>query len=188
MRLRMALLALAVMAAACGGAASASDETTSSSTADPATTMEPGMGSMNMGDPTATPAQEIAGAELVTGDFMPLASAPDGFDELAGSAAMARHSAGTTVTIEFANLVPEVDFVAHVHAGTCFDSGGPHYQFDENGSGMPPNEIHLRFASTSDGAGSMTAENDQIAGPEATSVVVHEMTDDAPKIACADLS
>ena len=142
---------------------------------------------MNMGDPTATPAAEVPGADLVSGEFRTLASAPTGFESIGGSADLARHAAGTTVTIELENLVPGKDYIAHVHAGTCFDAGGPHYKFDEAGSDMPPNEIHLAFTGLQDGTGSMTAENHRVAADTATSIVLHERVEGAPKIACADL-
>ena len=144
-------------------------------------------GLMNMGDPTATSAAAIAGAQPVSGGFRALATAPAGFDDVSGSADLARHDGGTTVTIELKNLIPTKDYVAHVHAGTCFDSGGAHYQFDAGGSDMPPNEIHLAFTSAADGSGFMTVENHQVASDAATSVVVHERIDGAPKIVCADL-
>lgn len=188
MKLRVALIALAVVAAACGAAVGDEPPTTTATTAS-STSMEPdSMGGMNMGDPAATSAGQVPGAEVVSGEFRLLPSAPAGFEDLAGSAALARHAAGTTVTIGFSNLVANTEFVAHLHAGTCFDSGGPHYKFDLDGADVPPNEIHLGFASSANGAGNITAENHRVAGPEATSVVVHEMMDGAPKIACADLS
>ncbi len=185
MRLRLLILTLAVMAAACGDGAG--DTTTAAPTAamEGMSGMEDTM--MNMGDPSATPAADVENADLVTGEFRTLASAPAGFEAIAGSADLARHAAGTTVTIEFQNLVPDKDYIAHVHAGTCFDSGGPHYKFDDGGSDMPPNEIHLAFTGLPNGTGSMTAENHQVAADSATSVVLHERVEGAPKIACADL-
>lgn len=146
------------------------------------------MESMNMGDADAVPAADVAGAALASGDFRALESAPAGLAGISGHADLARHDGGTTVTIEFVGLLPGSEYVAHVHAGTCFDNGGPHYMFDTSGGEMPPNEIHLVFVSDSAGGGFMTAENHQVAGPEATAVVVHQNTTGAPKIACADLS
>ena len=51
----------------------------------------------------------------------------------------------------------------------------------------PTNEIHLAFTGLPNGTGSMTAENHQVAADSATSVVLHERVEGAPKIACADL-
>jgi len=181
------VVAFAVLAAACGDGAATT--TQASTTAGPTSTMA-GMENamMNMGDPDATPAGDLMGAELVSGDFRALGSAPDGFEDVAGSAALARHAAGTTVTIELQNLIPGKDYIAHVHAGTCFDAGGPHYKFDGAGSDMPPNEIHLALTGDSDGTGFMTAENHRVAADTASSVVLYERAGGAPKIACADLS
>ena len=131
---------------------------------DTTTTTEPvmDMGSM-MGDATATPATSIPGA------------------------ALARHDAGTTVTVELESLVPDTRFIAHVHTGPCYEAGGPHYRFDPNGGSMPPNEIHLMFASGVDGVGLMTVENAAVAGPDAVSVVVHPADALDDKVVCADL-
>ena len=184
MKLKLAIAGFAVIAAACGSAvANIAPTTTTMEEMDPGSDM----GDMNMGDADATPAAE-AGGDLVTGSFRVLESAPDGFAAMNGTADLARHESGTTVTIDFDKLVPDTEYVAHVHAGSCFDDGGPHYQFEVGGSELPPNEMHLAFTSHADGTGFMTAENDEVAGPEATSVVIHESTADAPKIACADLS
>lgn len=184
MKLKLAIAGFAVIAAACGSAvADIAPTTTTIEIKDPGSDM----GDMQMGDTGATPAVETGG-ELVTGSFRVLESAPDGFAALTGTADLARHESGTTVTVDFENLVPDTQYVAHVHAGSCFDDGGPHYQFEVGGSVMPPNEIHLAFASHADGTGFMTSANPLVAGPDATSVVVHERTADAPKIACADLS
>ncbi|NND02163.1 MAG: superoxide dismutase family protein [Acidimicrobiia bacterium] len=189
MKLKLTLAAFAVIAAACGSAVAEIAPTT---TAAPSMeSMTPGddmgdMGAMNMGDPNAVPAAAVGG-DLVTGTFRVLGSAPAGLDRVQGLAQLARHDGGTTVTINFENLVPARDYVAHVHAGSCFDDGGSHYQFEAGGSVMPPNEIHLAFTSQADGTGFMTAENHMVASRDATAVVVHQRTENAPKIACADL-
>ena len=189
MKLKLVIAGFAVVAAACGSAvAEIAPTTTATETMESIAsgdTMDE-LEDMNMGDAEAEAAPDVGG-ELVTGRFRVLDSAPEGFAESAGTADLARHGNGTTVTISFENLAPMKDYVAHVHAGSCFDDGGPHYQFQAGGSDMPPNEIHLAFTSDADGTGSMTAENHQVAGSEATAVVIHERTEDAPKIACADL-
>lgn len=190
MKLKLALVALAVITAACGGDVEFAPTTTAAQsvtrdTVDDTGTQDMDMEDMDMGDTDAVPAVD-AGGELVSGGFRVLESAPRGFVDVVGNADMARHESGTTVTISLENLIPAKSYVAHVHAGTCFDAGGPHYQFEVGASVMPPNEIHLAFTSLDDGTGFMTATNHQVAGPEATSVVIHEQTEDAPKIACAD--
>ncbi len=145
------------------------------------------MGEMNMGDINATPADEVADAELETGSFELLETRPSGYDDLAGTAAIARSPAGTTVTIELLGLEPEVDYIAHLHSGEC-STTSDHYMFDLSGPATPPNEIHLAFTSAADGSGSMTAENDATAGPEGQSVIVHRSDLLDNKIACAQFS
>lgn len=174
------LAALAALLAACGG------QTASDPGPDGAGT-DTGSG-MTMGDPNAVPADQAPGAEVISGRFRLLDTAPEGYQEAAGTAELARHDGGTTVTIELRGLKPNAKLISHVHRGRCSDGGGAHYKFDPAGSDMPPNEIHLAFTSTPEGTGFMTAENDQTVGPDARSVVVHprEFTDN--RVACAPLS
>ncbi|MEQ8716718.1 MAG: hypothetical protein RIE08_03840 [Acidimicrobiales bacterium] len=141
---------------------------------------------MNMGDPDATPASEVAGAEVVEGSFVLLDTRPDGYDDVTGTAQLARHDGGTTVTTEVFGLIPGEDYISHVHAEPCADNGGPHYRFDPDGSDMPPNEIHLAFTADEEGRGFMTAENDMVAGDDAVAFVVHPVDLLDNKIACVD--
>lgn len=179
-RLAAGALALALVAAACGS----EDDETSDTTSD---AMDDGM-AMNMGDASATRADEVAGAALATGDFVLLDTRPQGFDSTTGTAWIARHPGGTTVTVELENLTPNTEFISHVHANTCENNGGDHYQFEVGGSETPPNEIHLAFTSDADGNGFMTAENSQIAGLEAVAFVVHPADLIDNKIACVDFA
>ncbi|MEM9039586.1 MAG: hypothetical protein AAGD33_06800 [Actinomycetota bacterium] len=142
---------------------------------------------MNMGDPDATPADEVEGAALASGEFALLDTRPEGYDDLAGAAAIARHAAGTTVTTEITGLLPNVEYISHVHELPCSDeNGGDHFQFVEGDVEVPPNEIHLAFTSDNDGNGFMTAENDAVAGETAVSFVVHPREFIDNKIACVD--
>ncbi len=172
------LVLLALGTAACGGQAAGGSPPGSGT----------GTAGMNMGDPGAVPADQVAGGQLVSGRFELLDTAPEGYQHVAGTAELARHAGGTTVNIELRGLHPDTRYLSHVHQGTCAQGGGAHYKFDPGGGDMPPNEIHLAFRSTPRGTGFMTAENEQTAGPAARSVVVHprEFTDN--RIACAPLS
>ena len=193
-RLTSAALALALVASACGS----DDDTAASDTETADTTdssMEDGteadMGdtegmAMNMGDASATRADDVSGAALASGDVALLDTRPQGFDATTGTAWIARHTGGTTVTVELEGLVPETDFISHVHADACANNGGDHFQFEVGGPTVPPNEIHLAFTSDSDGNGFMTAENSQIAGLEAVAFVVHPSDLIDNKIACVD--
>ena len=188
-----ALLALGL--AACG-----SDTDSSSATDDPVTTDAPASTDMadmdmddaddmdmNMGDPDATPADDVAGASLARGEFVLMDTRPAGYDDVAGTAVIARHTAGTTVTTELTGLEPNVEYISHVHAQACADgNAGDHYQFEIGGATTPPNEIHLAFTSDNDGNGFMTAENAQIAGVDAVSFVVHPAEFMDNKVACVD--
>ncbi len=142
---------------------------------------------MNMGDPDATPADEVTGAALARGEYELLDTRPAGYDDLAGTAVIARHPGGTTVTTELTGLLPNVDYISHLHAQPCDDdNGGPHYQFEVGGSEFPPNEIHLAFTSDDDGNGFMTAENARIAGLDAVAFVIHPAEFIDNKVACVD--
>lgn len=142
---------------------------------------------MNMGDPSAIPAEEVVGADLTGGAFVLLDSRPAGYERTSGTAFLARHDGGSTVTIRLADLVGGVDYIAHLHAGTCAESGGDHFKFDPAGSDFPPNEIHLAFTAAADDTGFMTVENDR-AAVGARSVVVHPRDALDDKIACAQLN
>ena len=188
-----ALLALGL--AACG-----SDTDSSSAADDPVTTDAPASTDMadmdmddavdmdmNMGDADATPADDVAGASLARGEFVLMDTRPAGYDDVAGTAVIARHTAGTTVTTELTGLEPNVEYISHVHAQACADgNAGDHYQFEIGGATTPPNEIHLAFTSDNDGNGFMTAENAQIAGVDAVSFVVHPAEFIDNKVACVD--
>ncbi len=171
------LLVLALVLAACGGSEDAADTTVMGDEMDMA---------MNMGDPDATPASEVAGGELVSGSFTLLDTRPSGYDDVTGTAEMARHDGGTTVTIEVSGLEPGTEYISHVHAEPCSNNGGPHYQFEVGGSEVPPNEIHLLFTADEEGNGYMTAENEQTVDGRAVAVVVHPVDLVDNKIACAD--
>ena len=173
-------LALALLGASCG-----SDETVTETDGTDAMGEMDGM-AMNMGDASATRADEIEGAELASGEFTLLDTRPEGFDDMTGTAWIARHAGGTTVTLDVQGLIPNADYISHVHADACANNGGDHYQFDVGGSDMPPNEIHLAFTSDADGNGFMTAENDQIASLDAVAFVVHPADLIDNKLACVD--
>lgn len=144
------------------------------------------MDGMNMGDPDATRADEVDGAALASGGFDLLDTRPEGYDDLTGTAWIARHPGGTTVTVELDGLLPDTDYISHVHEAPCAENGGNHYQYEVGGSELPPNEIHLAFTSNAEGSGFMTAENAAIASLDAVALVVHptELIDN--KVACVD--
>ncbi|WP_394931535.1 superoxide dismutase family protein [uncultured Ilumatobacter sp.] len=188
-----ALLALGLTA--CGSntdSTSAADEPATTEMADMNTNMDTNMDmdmdmDMNMGDADATPADDVAGASLARGQFVLMDTRPAGYDDVAGTATIARHTAGTTVTTELTGLEPNVDYISHVHAQACANgNAGAHYQFEIGGAATPPNEIHLAFTSDNNGTGFMTAENAQIAGVDAVSFVVHPAEFIDNKVACVD--
>jgi hypothetical protein len=176
-----ALLALGL--AACGSDSSDSADTTPPAGTEPMTTdMD-----MNMGDSDATPADDVAGAALARGQYSLMDTRPEGYDDVAGTAVIARSPLGTTITTELTGLLPNVDYISHAHAQACDDgNAGSHYQFEVGGSEIPPNEIHLAFTSDNDGIGFMTAENAKIAGSDAVAFVVHPLEFIDNKIACVD--
>lgn len=141
---------------------------------------------MNMGDVNATPADEVEGAALARGEFVLLDTRPAGYDDVAGTAVIARHAGGTTVTLDVSGLPADVDFISHVHEAPCSENGGDHYQFVEGPVEVPPNEIHLAFTSDADGNGFMTAENDAVATVDAVALVIHPAEFIDNKAACVD--
>ena len=176
-----------MLAAACGSDGEATPTTEAESPSAGNTDAMDGM-AMNMGDASATRADEVDGAALATGEFALLDTRPQGFDDTTGTAWIARHPGGTTVTLELEGLIPDADYISHVHADVCANNGGEHYQFEVGGSAMPPNEIHLAFTSDADGHGFMTAENHEIAGLEAVAFVVHPADLIDNKLACVDFA
>ncbi|MHA6795269.1 hypothetical protein ACVGVM_17410 [Pseudonocardia bannensis] len=140
------------------------------------------------GDPQAVPAAAVPGGRLSSGPFTLLPTAPQGYEGVAGTAEMARHDGGTTVTVTFTGLRPDTDYVSHVHSGQCAEGGGPHFRIDPAGSEMPPNEIHLKFRSDASGAATATAENPTVVGADARAVVVHPADLMDNRVACAPLS
>ena len=190
MRILSLFLVVALVVAACG------DDSSNVPGAADTTIMDGGMGGdhmgetdmggMNMGDANATAAYDVSDAELMSATFALLETRPPGYDTTAGEAWLARHDAGTTVTIRLSGLVADTRYIAHVHEGSCADLGGDHFKFDRDGSDMPPNEIHLAFNADADGSGFMTAENEAVAGETARSVVVHPVDLLDNKLACAE--
>ncbi len=144
------------------------------------------MPGMSMGDPSAPPAYKVAGARLRTGRLTLLKTRPPGLDDAAGTAWLATHPGGTTVTVEMVGLKPGDNYRVHLHAQPCSqDNGGPHFKFDPHGPAMPPNEVHLAFTADQTGHGFMTVTNQQ-AADGAKSIVVHPEIAPDNRIACAD--
>lgn len=175
-------LALALALAACGGG----EVGVTMAMTEDSMAMTDDMGGMNMGDPDAMPATEIPGADVVSGSFSRLDTAPSGHEAVKGTAWLARHDGGTTVTITVQGLVPGTSYMSHVHEDSCAEAGGDHYRFDPEGSELPPNEIHVAFTADDAGGATMTAENEMVADDDARSVVVHPADLVDNKVACAD--
>lgn len=81
------------------------------------------------------------------------------YNSTVGTAQMAVHDHGTTVTLRLSNLLSSTDSISHVHEEPWSTGGGSHYRFDPDAGKLPPNEIHIDFASDDDSTGFMTAEN-----------------------------
>lgn len=190
MKMAMTGATVALVVAACGTAGAETPDMTTTAPQAAATTIVESMDhestNMNMGDPHATPAYDVPGAAVVSGPFEALPNVDT--NGISGTAWLARHTGGTTVSIELASLEPGTDYASHVHADVCNAQGGPHYRHDQAGMAHPPNEIHLAFTAGSDGKAMMTAENPTVASDLAVSVVVHEAGDGSAKLACADLT
>ena len=126
-----------------------------------------------------------ASATVVTtappGVFALVRDAPPGFPDLGGTAEMVDNPrGGSDVSITLHGLKPNVRYLSHLHAGTCDqpDPGGPHFKFDLDGPGTPPNEIHLAFTANATRNASAEAHSARrVPKGAAGSIVVHQ---DAP--------
>ena len=117
--------------------------------------------------------------------FVVMETAPADYAAATGTAQMAVHDHGTTVTVRLANLLPNTDYISHVHEEPCATGGGGHYRFHRRGGELPPNEIHIDFTSGDDGSGFMTAENSHRVNETARSVIVQTATEVC--LLCADM-
>lgn len=178
-------MVVALVAAACGPDTSELDRPDPQPETEETTMPMGAADGMSMGDPTATPAWALPEAEVALGDFTLLPTAPEGYQLVVGRAGLARHD-GTSVSVELAGLAPSTTFIAHVHEGICDDGGGAHYKFDPDGSHLPPNEIHLAFASDVNGAATTTVTVESVAGDDARSIVIHPSDGMDDKVACAE--
>ncbi|MEV7891864.1 superoxide dismutase family protein [Streptomyces sp. NPDC002817] len=181
--------ATAALLAGCGGDTS---ESTSNTSAEKAASASPSksmseMGDMAMGDPSATPADKVPGAEVVKGTFALLDTRPPGMDDVKGTAWLAQGAKGTTVTVSLTGLKPGASYMAHLHAQHCSaGNGGKHFQFEKEGATTPPNEVHLMFTADKSGMGMTTVNNSRKTGENAVAVVVHPAEAQDNRIACAD--
>ena len=126
-----------------------------------------------VGDVNATPADAVEGADLMETPFVLMVTASADYSTATGTAHMAVHDHGTTVTLRLSDLLPNTDYMSHVHEESCATGGGARYRFDPEGGELPPNEIHIAFTSGDDGSGFMTAENANQVDEIARSVIVH---------------
>ncbi len=180
--------ALALLATACGSGTGETGggndpEVTESHDADQP---DHTTGHDQMHEPDATPADQLDGAEVRTGEFELLDTAPPESNEVAGQVWVAEHDDGTTVTVRMSGMEPGTDYLLHLHEQACDeDAGGDHFKFDPEGSDDPPNEVHLSFTAEGNGEGGATVTNDQRVGDDAQSIVIHPADAMDNRIACA---
>ncbi|ELS56469.1 putative Superoxide dismutase [Streptomyces viridochromogenes Tue57] len=182
------LTAAALLLSGCGGGSSgsASADAAAAESSGPSQSMDD-MAGMEMGDPSATPANKIPDAEVVKGSFKLLDTRPPGMDDVQGTAWLAQGPKGTTVTVSLTGLKPGEKYMSHLHGQPCSTKGGgEHFQFDKGGATTPPNEVHLMFTTDKSGMGMTTVNNDRKTGENAVAIVVHPMAAQDNRIACAD--
>lgn len=183
------LAATSALLSGCGGdsADHASTQAASSASASSSAKGMDGMAEMDMGDPSATPADKVPGATVVKGAFTLLDTRPPGMDDVEGTAWLAQGSKGTTVTVSLTGLKPGASYMAHLHAQHCSaKNGGEHFQFEKGGATTPPNEVHLMFTADKSGTGMTTVNNSRKTGEGAVAIVVHPSEAQDNRIACAD--
>ncbi|MCM3886872.1 superoxide dismutase family protein [Frankia sp. R82] len=190
------LLVVAALAAGCGdgsspeasSAAVASTRPSASAAVatSPTAPADPSMSAV-MSDPSATPADQIPGAQKST--FVLLNTRPAGLNGVTGTAWLAQNATtGTTLTVAATGLAPGGKYIAHLHAEPCsVKNGGGHFMFDPNGPAAPPNEVHLALPADSAGAVRATVTNARPVGDAAKSVVIHPVGALDKRVACADL-
>ncbi|MFC8513988.1 superoxide dismutase family protein [Streptomyces sp. NPDC057257] len=185
-----AVTVAAALLSGCGGDSSDSaSQKPAAASASPSKSMSGGMSDMNMsyGDPKATPANKVPGADVVKGAFKLLDTRPPGMDDVKGTAWLAQGSKGTTVTVSLTGLKPGHHYMAHLHAQHCSaDNGGEHFQFTKGGAAKPPNEVWLTFTADKSGMGMTTVNNAKKTGKGAVALVVHPMEAMDNRIACVD--
>jgi len=104
-----------------------------------------------------------------------------------GKAMLVRGDSKTYVYVTALGLVPSQTYNSHVHADTCANGGGGHYKKDPTITASDPNnEIWLTLNTDAQGTAFARAEVPYVAGPNAVSIVVHNL--DSSKFYCADLS
>ena len=140
----------------------------------------------------ATAAASTGPATVTRGALVPFAAGTGG--SVGGHAQMVRTASGSTiVSLHADGLVPGRTYASHVHAAPCgLGAADGHYKHDPSGAPVPPNEIWLgggNFVANPGGIVNERAVATFVAGPNAVSVVVHDLslTSTANKIACADL-
>lgn len=174
-RLAGSILALSLFLVACGGDGDDPGATTDTTGDQAAPTTE---------EQQPTTGDGAAEADVRTGEVAPIEGAPEGYDDVSGTATITRGEPGTTVTLEMEGLEPDTTYLAHLHEGACADGAGPHYRHDPAGGAEPPNEMHIHFDSTADGTGAVTVEDEVTADERAVSVAIHEAG--GQMFACAD--
>lgn len=138
-----------------------------------------------VGDVNATPADAVEGVDFMEAPFALMETASVDYNSTTGTAQMAVHDHGTTVTLRLSNLLPNTDYISHVHDEPCSTGGGAYYRFDPDAGELPPNAIHINFTSNDNGTGFMTAENAKQVDESAHSVIVHTTAE--VSLLCADM-
>jgi Cu/Zn superoxide dismutase len=138
-----------------------------------------------MNDPAAIPASELPGA--TESAFGLLNTRPPGTDSVRGTAWLAQHDAGTSLTVTLTGLTPGDHYLGHLHAQPCAErNGGPHFKFEPGAGDLPPNEVHLGFTADASGNATATVTNQRQVGDGAKSVVIHPSAATDNRLACAD--
>lgn len=131
-------------------------------------------------------------ATVTRGTLVPFAAGVG--RSVSGHAQMVRNASGATiVSLHVEGLTAGGSYASHVHAAPCATGAADgHYKLDPAGPATPPNEIWLGgapFVANAGGIANERAVANFVAGANAVSVVVHDLSlpSTANKIACADL-
>lgn len=92
----------------------------------------------------------------------------------------------TVVELYLSGLSADLQYMSHIHTGTCADTDEGHYLQDLDGADDAENGVWPMFMSNADGTAVGSIIKDFIVRPDASSLVVHDpLTKE--RIACADL-
>lgn len=127
------------------------------------------------------------GAGFASGVFISTATGKERLLDVDGRALVRRQGGSTQVSVQLSGLMPNTQFMGHVHDLPCdVNAGGGHYKMDPAiAETIEANEMWVSLQT--DDTGYAIDENiiEHMARPEAQAIVIHDA--DGARVACATL-